>query len=144
MPWLVWGAEASLLCLLGFLLPSLTYPRVLIYFAAEVLSLLAACSLTDRSKCEQAQSQCVYVLFHSFIRTPPTCLTLFTLSYTQVLLHKHFVLLYPYYSSDFCLLPHYRPILHQKLPFHTKRFALGQGLTGLGETGGHENVRTRM
>lgn len=137
---LVWVAEASLLCLLGFLVPSLTYPQLLNYFSPVVLSLLAACSLTDRSQCEQAQTQRVHVLFHTFIHTPPTCLTLFTLSYTQL----PFISTLSCYRSDFCLLPHCKTILYQKLPFHTKLFTLGLRSTGFGETGGHKNVRTRM
>lgn len=139
---LVWVAEASLLCLLWFLMPSLTYPQLLNYFAAVVLSLLAACSLTDRSQCEQAQTQCVYVLFHNFMCTPPNH-TFYSLLHTAIL-HMHFVLLYSCYSSDFCLLPFYKTILHQQLPLHTKLFTLGLRSTGFGETGGHKNVRTRM
>lgn len=140
---LVWVAEPSLLCLLGFLMPSLTCPHPLNCFTPVVLSLLSACSLTDRSQCEQAQNQCVYVLFHGFIHIPPACLCSYSLLHTTIV-HKHFSSLYPCFSSDFCLLPHYKTILHQKLPFHTKHFTLGQRLTSFGDTRGHKNVRTRM
>lgn len=36
----------------------------------------------------------------------------------------------------FCILPHYKTILHQKLPFRMKHFSPGERLTCFGGTGG--------
>lgn len=60
---------------------------------------LTTCSLIHIYSCVQAQNGSFPILFHSFIHTLPTSLTLFALLHTQrTILHEHVVLLYPYFS----------------------------------------------
>lgn len=86
---------------------------------------------------------CPCFLSYFYVYSSNSPYTFYSLLHAAIL-PKNFVLLYSCYSSDFCLLPLYKTILHQQLTLHTKRFTLGLRSTGFGETGGHKNVGTRM